>query len=73
MIRYELSNQKGPHAMKEMKRQEEGSRHVIFKKLMVEGFEGWLRVIALPWPLSLFPGRQAPLPLLLLSEERHTS
>lgn len=52
---------------------EEGSRHVIFKKLMVEGFEGWLRVIALPWPLSLLPGRQAPLPLLLLSEERYTS
>jgi hypothetical protein len=50
-----------------------GSRHVIFEKLMVEGFEGWLGVIALPWPLSLSLGSQAPLPLLLLSEERHTS
>lgn len=52
---------------------EEGSSHVIFEKLVLEGFEGWLGVITLPWPLSLSPGRQAPLPSLLHSEEGHTS
>lgn len=39
---------------------EEGSRYVIFEKLVVKGFEGWLGVTALPWPLSLSPSRQAP-------------